>query len=84
VRGDLPALREGIPDNGGGRLRAALVHGRPPGEGIDGAQHAGLPDRDVKAGGGAFSARPMRSAPECGAPTTDTGWWTLRELTMRM
>ena len=31
-----------------------------------------------------FTARPMRSAPECGAPTTNTGWCTLRALTMRM
>ena len=32
----------------------------------------------------AFTARPIRSAPECGAPITKTGWCTLRELTMRM
>ena len=51
ARGDLPALREGIPDHRGGGLRPALVHGRPPGEGVHGAQHARLPDRDVKARG---------------------------------
>src|SRR5271154_2755773 len=33
--------------------------------------------------GAAFSTRPTMSAPECGAPITNTGWVTLRELTMR-
>ncbi len=52
MRADLPALRERIPDHGGGGLRPALVHGRSPGEGVHDAQHAGLADRDVETRGG--------------------------------
>ena len=51
ARGDLPALREGIPDDAGGGLRPALVHGRPPGEGVNRAQDAGLAHREVNARG---------------------------------
>ena len=52
MRADLPSLRERVPDDGGGRLRPALVDGRPPGERVDGTQHRGLPYRHVKARGG--------------------------------
>ena len=52
TRGDPPALRERVPDDRSGGLRPALVHGRPPGERVHGAQHAGLPDRQVKTRGG--------------------------------
>src|SRR5215469_7010321 len=34
--------------------------------------------------GDCLSARPTRSAPECGAPITKTGWRTLRPFTTRM